>query len=94
VILSLNVHQHLWNSDLLKHVIEEQIVQKEVHGSMEASVRADGQNDQQVSHDGVQVNGQEQVEKEGLKSKVICHSQENKFRNSCFVSGFHDRDET
>jgi hypothetical protein len=35
---------------------------------MEASVRADGQNDQQVSHDGVQVNGQEQAEKEGLKS--------------------------
>jgi hypothetical protein len=43
-------------------VIKRQIGEKEVHGSVETAVRADSQDDEQVSQDSDQVYGQEQAE--------------------------------
>jgi hypothetical protein len=45
---------------MVKHVIKGQIGEKEVHGCVEVGVRACGQDDQ-VSQDGKQVEGEEQA---------------------------------
>ena len=75
--LCLDVHQKIWEGDCAyTDVSEGQVAEEEVHGGMQVGVRADGQDDEQVSQHSGQVDGEEQVEKERLQLWVIRQSQQ------------------
>ena len=61
LLLSMHVHQHLWNCDSGKgNVREGQVAEEEVHGGVKARVQPDEQDDEQVAQHRGQVNAQEQ----------------------------------
>ena len=63
----LDVHQHFGdNGGIETNIRKGEVGEEEVHGGVEAGVRADGQDDEQVPKHRVQVHGQEQPKEEGL----------------------------
>ena len=65
--LCLDVHQHLRDDGGGEtDVSQGQVGEEDVHGGVEAGVRGDGQDDEQVSKHSDQVHGQEQTEQDGL----------------------------
>ena len=66
--LVLNIPQHLWDGGGSEtDVCKGQVGEEEVHGCVEVGVRADSQDDEQVSKHSDQVHGEEKPKYEGLK---------------------------
>lgn len=60
--------------------VKDRLARVEVHGGMEAGVRADGQDDEQVPQHGDQVHGQEEPEQVRLLLWVLREAQEQEVR--------------
>ena len=67
LLLSLNVHEHLRDSDRGERTVREgQVAEEEVHGRLQARVQPDEQDDEQVAQHRGQVHAQEQGEEHAL----------------------------
>ena len=85
-MLSLHVHQHLWDSDRRERDISEgQVAEEEVHGGVEARVQPDEQDDEQVPQHRGQVHAQEQGEEHGLLLWLDGEPQEEELRHAVLV---------
>jgi hypothetical protein len=70
--LIFNAHNHLWDCGRYEtYVSKGQVGEEEVHRGVEVGVRADNQDDKQVSKHCKQVHGQEQSKKEGLQFWIL-----------------------
>lgn len=85
------VHQHPGDNGCCEaNVSERQESQEEIHGSLELGVRADGQDDEQVSCDGDQVYGEEEAKEWLLVLGPRGESQEDELRDTAgLVDSFH-----
>ena len=89
VVLCVDVEQHLGDDGAGEAGVGEgQVGQEEVHGGVEAGVRADGQDDEQVPQHGDQVHGQEEPEQERLLLWVLREAEEQEVRDAGSVSNF------
>ena len=85
-VLCVDVEQHLGDDGAGEAGVSEgQVGQEEAHGGVEAGVRADGQDDEQVPQHGDQVHGQEEPEQERLLLWVLREAQEQEVRDAGFI---------
>ena len=71
-VLRLKVYHHL--GDCVgdeEEVYEAEVGQEEVHGSVQGGVRANGQNDEHISHHCDQVHGQEHPKQDPLLLRIL-----------------------
>jgi hypothetical protein len=77
VVVCVDIHQYLGDNGGGEAGINEgQVGQEKVHGGVEVLVRANDQDDEQVSHQGDQVHAKEESKQERLLLWMLRESQE------------------
>ena len=90
VVLCVDVDQQLGEDGAGEAGVSEgQVGQEEVHGGVEAGVRADGQDNEQVPQHGDQVHRQEEPGQESLLLWVLREAQEQEVRDAGFICNAH-----